>query len=182
MNFKQHSDLEGQHAFLGASKYHWVRYSDEKLKSTYKKHLAKQKGTELHEFASRCIELGQKLSTKKTTLNLFVNDSIKHGMTSEQPLYYSPNCFGTADAISFHDNILKISDLKTGETPAKFEQLEVYAAIFCLEYGYKPEDLDIELRIYQMNEVKFKQGNPDVINDIMDKIIQFDIQIELMEE
>ena len=182
MNFKNHSDLEGQHAFLGASKSHWIRYSDDKLKETYEKRLAKEKGTELHEFASQCIGLKQRLPRNKSALNLFVNDAIKHGMTSEQPLYYSPNCFGTADAISFDNDILRISDLKTGVTKAKFEQLEVYAAIFCLEYGYKPEDLDIELRIYQMNEVKFKQGNPDVINDIMDKIIQFDIQIELMEE
>ena len=182
MNFKQHSDLEGQHAFLGASKSHWIRYSDDKLKETYEKRLAKEKGTELHEFASQCIGLKQRLPRNKSALNLFVNDAIKHGMTSEQPLYYSPNCFGTADAISFDNDILRISDLKTGVTKAKFEQLEVYAAIFCLEYSINPEDIRIELRIYQSGEVHLQIADPSVINHIMDKIIEFDIQIEMLKD
>ena len=29
MDFNRHLDLEGQHAFLGASKYHWINYTDD---------------------------------------------------------------------------------------------------------------------------------------------------------
>ena len=43
MNFNKHSNLEGQHAFLGASKYHWINYSDEKVAEAYSKFLATKK-------------------------------------------------------------------------------------------------------------------------------------------
>ena len=49
-------------------------------------------------------------------------------MTPEQILYYSDNCFGTADAILFRNNFLRIHDLKTGKIPAHMEQLEIYAS------------------------------------------------------
>jgi len=31
MQFNEHSNLIGQHAFLSASKYHWIGYDDERL-------------------------------------------------------------------------------------------------------------------------------------------------------
>ena len=31
MIFNNHSNLEGQHAFLGASKYHWINYDETKV-------------------------------------------------------------------------------------------------------------------------------------------------------
>ena len=37
MKFLKHSNLEGKHGFLGASKFHWIRYSDEKIAESYKK-------------------------------------------------------------------------------------------------------------------------------------------------
>ena len=106
MNFNRHSNLEGQHAFLGASKFHWLNYSEEKLIESYSNALAKQRGTELHEFAAQCIRLGQKLPKSKKTLNMYVNDAIGYRMSPEVVLFYSEYCFGTADAISFKDNIL----------------------------------------------------------------------------
>ena len=120
MNFIKHSNLEGQHAFLGASKYHWIRYDDEKLLDTYDRFLATLRGTELHDFAAICIKLNQKLPKSQKTLNMYVNDAIGYKMTPEQILYYSDNCFGTADAICFRDNFLRIHDLKTGKIPAHF--------------------------------------------------------------
>lgn len=174
MNFKRHSDLEGQHAFLGASKYHWINYDEDKLASTYARHLATQKGTVLHDFAAQCIKLGQKLPSSKKTLNMYVNDAIGFKMIPEQVLYFSENCFGTADAISFRKNLLRIHDLKTGETPAHMEQLEIYAALFCLEYGYKPSDIDIELRLYQSDTVVYHNPTAEDIVPIIDKIITFD--------
>lgn len=141
MTFNKHSNLEGQHAFLGASKYHWINYSDEKVANAYAKFLATVRGTELHEFAAQCIRLGQKLPRSNKTLNMYVNDAIGYKMTPEQVLYYSDNCFGTADAIAFRNGILRIHDLKTGSVPAHLEQLEIYAALFCLEYNKKPSEI-----------------------------------------
>ncbi len=174
MNFNTHFNLEGKHAFLGPSKYHWINYDEDKLISSYRNFLAVQKGTELHNFAKECIHLGIKLPRSKSTLNMYVNDAIGFRMTPEQPLYYSENCFGTADAISFRKNFLRIHDLKTGVTPASMHQLEIYAALFCLEYHMKPSEIGMELRLYQANEVLVH--NPEVtdILPIMDKIITFD--------
>jgi hypothetical protein len=174
MNFNKHSALEGQHAFLGASKYHWINYDEHKLAASYSNFLATQKGTVLHEFAAQCIRLRQKLPKTQKTLNMYVNDAIGFKMTPEQPLYYSENCFGTADAISFRNNQLRIHDLKTGETPAHMEQLLIYAALFCLEYKMKPSEIDIELRLYQSDEVLYHIPTVEDIVPIMDKIISFD--------
>lgn len=174
MNFNKHLNFEGLHAFLGASKYHWVNYSEEKLADAYSKHLAAQKGTVLHDFAAQCIRLGQKLPKSRKTINMYVNDAIGFRMTVEQVLYYSDNCFGTADAISFRDNCLRIHDFKSGVTPARIEQLEIYTALFCLEYKIKPSDINIELRIYQSDEVVQHIPTAEDILLIMDKIISFD--------
>ena len=183
MNFAKHYNLKDQHALLGASKYQWIRYTDEKIAELYFANKAKEEGTRIHALASELIELGIKLPNNKKTLNMFVNDAIGYKMNSEQVLYYSMNCFGTADAICFRNNMLRIHDLKTGKVPAHFEQLMVYAALFCLEYDFKPSDIGMELRIYQSNDVLFM--NPDVsdIVPIMDRIITADkiiskIQIE----
>lgn len=184
MNWNQHSSLEGTHAFLSASSYHWLNYTDEKLITVFKNKLASQRGTKLHELASMCIQMNQKLPKSEKALNAFVNDAIGYRMQSEQILYYSLNCYGTADAISFGKQrgsermILRIHDLKTGEVPAKMDQLMVYAALFCLEYGVKPGEIDIELRIYQGYEVLYYIPKPEEILPVMDTIIRFDKLIE----
>jgi len=182
MKFNEHSALLGLHAFLGASKYHWIRYSTEKLHSTYTRWKAAQRGTELHDFASQCVKLKVRLPKTKNALNTFVNDAIGYRMESEQPLFYSVNSFGTADAISFKNNMLRIHDLKTGTSRASMNQLEIYAALFCLEYDIKPQDIEIELRIYQGNEILVHQPDPKQILDIMQKIEFFDLEIEKLKE
>lgn len=182
MNFNRHSGFEGQHAFLGASKYHWINYNEEKVAESYSKYLAIQKGTVLHEFAAQCIKLGQKLPKSQKTLNMYVNDAVGFKMIPEQILWYSENCFGTADAISFRNKFLRIHDLKTGFIPAHMEQLKIYAALFCLEYGIKPGNIEIELRIYQSNEVLYHNPAADEIVPIMDKIITFDKIIDRIKE
>lgn len=174
MNFKKHFSLEGKHAYLGASKYHWINYDEEKIIQAYTKHQATLKGTILHDFACQCIKLGQKLPKSQKTLNMYVNDAIGFKMNPEQVLYYSDNCFGTADAIIFRNNMLRIHDLKTGVTKAHMEQLEIYAALFCLEYKKKPGDIDMELRIYQNDEILIHNPTVEDILPIMDKIISFD--------
>lgn len=174
MNFAKHYNLEGQHAFLSASKYHWLNYSDDKIAESYFSEMAKQEGTRLHALASELIKLGIKLPKSNKTLNMFVNDAIGYKMESEQILYYSINCFGTADAISFRNNLLRIHDLKTGKTPAHFEQLMIYAALFCLEYDFKPGDINFELRLYQSNECIVMEPTAEDILPIMDKIVTAD--------
>lgn len=180
MNFNKHYSLEGKHAFLGASKYHWINYDADKLVDSYSKFQATLNGTILHDFACQCITLGQKLPKSQKTLNMYVNDAIGFKMKPEQVLYYSDNCFGTADAIIFRNNLLRIHDLKTGITRAHMEQLEIYAALFCLEYNKKPSDIDMELRIYQNNEILVHNPTVEDILPIMDKIITFDKLIDKM--
>ena len=95
-------------------------------------------------------------------------------MNPEQVLYYSDNCFGTADAISFKDNVLRVHDLKTGAVPAHMEQLLVYDALFCLEYKVKPTDIFIEDRIYQNDDIIIATPSAEDVQSVMNKIVEFD--------
>lgn len=182
MNFVRHSNLEGQHAFLGASKFHWINYSEDKLVESYTNYQAKQRGTVLHEFAAQCIRLGQKLPKSQKTLNMYVNDAIGYKMSPEVVLFYSENCFGTADTISFRNNFLRIHDYKSGVVPAHMEQLMIYAALFCLEYRVKPSEIEMELRLYQNDEILYHNATAEDIVPIMDKIITFDKMINHLRE
>jgi hypothetical protein len=180
MIFNEHSKFVGLHAFLSASKYHWINYDEDKIERAYTAAMAARRGTELHAFAHEAIRLGVKLPKTPLAINLYVNDAIGYRMTPEQVLFYSENCFGTADTISFRKNLLRIHDLKTGTTRTSVKQLEIYAALFCLEYKYKPFDITIELRIYQSNEARIYEVDPHGIMVIMDKIVMFDKRITEM--
>jgi len=177
MRFNQHLNLVGKHAYLSPSKYHWINYDPEKFDSVYRASLAAQRGTELHAFAAEAIRLGIKLPRTNRTLNLFVNDAIGYKMESEQILYYSDNAFGCADAICFRDDLLRIHDLKTGVTKCSEHQLEIYAALFCLEYDIKPMDINMELRLYKDDEVLVFIADPNDITHLMDRIVVFDKRI-----
>lgn len=178
MNFNEHLELEGRHAFLSASSPHWVNYDLEKLSNRYITAMAAARGTRIHEWACETIELGFKMPRSKKTLNMYVNDAIGYKMSTEQILYYSENCFGTADCISFRKNFLRIHDLKTGTSKASMKQLEVYEALFCLEYGHNPEEINAELRIYQSDEILVHEPDPIEIRRIMNKIVDSDKHIE----
>lgn len=178
MNFNTHLDLKDAHSFLSPSNYHWLNYTPEKLTAVYNNQKAKEEGTILHAFASISIQKRIKLANMKKALHMFVNDAIGFKMTSEQVLYYSHNSFGTADAISFKDGVLRIFDLKTGITKPSFKQLDIYAALFCLEYGVDPVTIQVEERMYQGNGFEVNIPEPLYIRDIMDKIQEFDVIIE----
>lgn len=182
MNFNSHSDLANRHAFLSPSNYHWINYTEDTLEARFVKAMAAKRGTELHDFAHKAIQLGVRLPEEKLTLNMYINDGIGFKMSVEQPLYYSRNCFGHADTICFRNGVLKISDYKSGVVPASEHQLEVYAALFCLEYVISPHEIDIELRIYQNDEILLYEPYPEVIVHLMDKIIHFDQIIEALRE
>lgn len=178
MRFREHSNIAGSHALLSPSTYHWVNYDEDKLDLKITTAFAAKRGSDLHDLAQRMITLGVKLPDTTQTLNAYVNDAIGFRMTPEQTLFYSQNCYGTTDAIAFRRQKLRIHDLKTGVTPTKVTQLEVYAALFCLEYGFKPTEIETELRIYQNDEVQIFEGDPLMITNIMDKIVVFDRRIE----
>lgn len=178
MKWNPHYEVREDHAFLSPSKYHWMNYDLKKLKETFDNFKMSELGTRLHAFACECVELGQSLPKSKKTLNLYVNDAIGFRMQTEQILYYSNNCFGTADAICFRNNELRIHDLKTGVSPASMHQLEIYAALFCLEYQVDPKDIFIELRLYQTNEVVVHNPEAQDIQEIMNKIIFLDKELE----
>ena len=195
MNFNRHSDLKGTHAFLSPSQPHWLGYTEEKLYQKYVSMYAQSMGTSLHELAETLIHANIKLRKTDELVVLthllkdgiprnvidmdriynnfrtYVNDAVGFKMQPEQILYYSDLCYGTADAISFRQNFLRIHDYKSGYTPAKMEQLLCYAALFCLEYKVKPETLEgVELRIYQNDEVVFHSPSAEEIHAVMETI------------
>lgn len=179
MNFNEHWNLQGKHAFLGASKYHWINYSHDKLIQSYLNFQAVERGTELHELAAKMINMGIKAQKTKQTFNMYVNDAIGFGMSPEVVLYYSDNCFGTTDAIRWDEKkrFLRIHDLKTGVTPAHMEQLEIYAALFCLEYHVDPMTIKIELRLYQNDEILVcNEETNDDLNEVVKNIMQIIIE------
>jgi hypothetical protein len=203
MNFIKHSNLEGKHALLGASRWQWLNDDEESLLKRIRSAYATEVGTLLHSIAAERIKYGFKLakSDKKQIIfellkggipesvvdsmdmgfifdNManYVNDCIGFKMTPEVVLYFSDYCFGTADAIKYSekDHQLRIHDLKTGTTPAHMEQLLIYVALFCLEYHIKPYEIETELRLYQSNEVLYFNPTVDDIVPIIDKILTFD--------
>lgn len=178
MKFREHLNLSGTHALLSPSNYHWVNYDEQKLDARVIASFAARRGSDLHDLAQRMIRLGVKLPETTQTLNMYVNDAIGFRMAPEQTLFYSANCYGTTDAIGFNRNKLRIHDLKTGIIQTKVTQLEVYAALFCLEYGFKPTEIEMELRIYQNDEIHVFEGDPLTIVTIMDRIVVFDRRIE----
>lgn len=186
MSFNKHFDLEGKHAFLSPSKRTWLRYSKEQLRDIYASSQAVARGIKLHAIAKDLISEGIKVRGSKQTFAAFVNDAIGYGMTPEQVLYYSKNCFGTTDAIFYKDGVLRISDLKTGTTQTHMEQLEIYAALFMLEYerifGVKPANTKTILRIYQSDDVVEEEPEPDKIEAIMDSIREKDVWLDEIAE
>ena len=170
----------------------------------YKSQYASTIGTLLHEYAEKRIRYGKRLETtisaKKQAksdieimlleagipmsvididsqfenLLTYVNDGVGFRMTPEVILWYSDNFFGTTDSIYFRDKELRIHDYKSGKIPAHMEQLEIYAALFCLEYSYKPSDITINLRLYQGDEIVEHSPEPGVIGDIMKTIVDID--------
>lgn len=181
MKFYDHKNLSGLHAPFTASQSSWLRYDDEKVKEVYANKKAAEYGTRLHEWAAETINLGLKQPKSKKTICAYVNDAIGFKMSTEVVLFYSERFFGTADAISFRDGKLRIHDLKTGKVgkiESHMEQLEVYTALFCLEYKVKPGDIDIELRVYKTDEVITWNPTAEDIVPIMDKIIHLNKLLE----
>ena len=182
MLFNTHRNLEGLHAPFSASKSSWLRYDDDKVIDVYRNKRATEIGTMLHAWAKDTIDLGIKQPRSKKTLYAYVNDAIGFKMNTEVVLFYSDKFFGTADAISFRNGMLRIHDLKTGKTAVKMEQLEIYAALFCLEYKFKPGDIDMELRIYQNDEVIVHNPTAEDIAPIMDKIVHLNNLLTKLDE
>lgn len=110
------------------------------------------------------------------TTKQFVNDSIGFRMESEKRLTVSNMIYGTADAVRYYtkENLLRVSDLKTGKRPAKIEQVFIYAALYCYEYNLKPLNTNFEARIYQNGEIFIEQPSGEDINDIFMNILHKD--------
>lgn len=208
MNWNRHYNLEGQHALLGASRPNWAMDEDEQFHQRVLASYASTIGTLMHDIAKKYISHHFKmhkydkssvvldlidsgiperiidiLDFDSMFINLmaYVNDAVGYGMDPEILLYYSDNCFGTADTIGFYERqkCLRLHDLKTGRTPAKIEQLLIYAALFCLEYRVKPEELnEIELRIYQLGEVLVHKPSAEEVRYFMNRIQQRDQDLD----
>lgn len=120
-------------------------------------------------------------------LKYYINDGISFKMNVEQGIKYSENFFGHADTICFRNNVLRIHDFKSGDNPAHIEQLKIYAALFCLEYGIKPSSITIILRLYQWDRIEElvinteTDGYEDFVM-IIDKIISSEKLLINLEE
>lgn len=186
MRFNRHSNLEGLHAPFSASQSYWLRYDDEKAIDIYLSKKAAERGTQLHEYAKMAIDLEIKQPRSNKTLYAYINDAISFKMKTEVVLFYSERFFGTADAISFRNNVLRIHDLKTGKVgnaDKHMEQLLVYAALFCLEYRVKPGELKgCELRVYKHDDVEIFEPTAEDILPVMDKIQHLDKLLENLDE
>lgn len=178
--FRDHYKLAGKHAFMSASQYHWINYDEDKIRDRFTTAMAAALGTEKHDLAAQLIRLGVKLADTGQTLNTYVNDCIGFRMQPEVLLYFSDNCFGTADAIDFRLNPrtkkmrLRVFDLKTGTTKASEKQLWVYIALFCLEYEIDVNEIEIDARIYQNDMIHEFEIDPVTILEVMAKMKRFD--------
>ena len=174
MNFNRHLELRDKHALLSPSKPYWLNYSPEQIRSYIIAQQASARGTRLHDLAARLIEEGYKLRGSTQTLVSYVNDAIGYGMTPEVGLKYSDNCFGHADAIEYSRGVLRVHDLKTGTGPVHMEQLEIYAALFLLEYerifGVSPANTKVNLRIYQNDDIQEYCPTQDRMEEVVQTI------------
>ena len=188
MNFNKHSELDGKHAILSPSKPYWLNYSQDQMVNYLRSQRAAQEGTELHEIAASLIRKGLKLRGSTQTLTAYGNDAIGYGMTPEVALKYSDTCFGHADAVDFNHGVLRIHDLKTGSGPVHMEQLEIYAALFLLEYeralGVNPLNTKVNLRIYQNDDIQEYSPDKDRMESLIYGIKERDswVQDSLREE
>lgn len=197
IQWNDHSQLNGKHALMGGSNYHWLNWTNENFERRYYSSFATNMGNELHLLAHDCIRSKTKLNkgdrhiidltlyragipasafdTEAILLNLmpFVNDAIGFHLESEVILYYSRFCFGTTDAIGIDERnkILRIHDYKSGVTVAHMEQLLIYAALFYLEYHKNPANYTTVLRIYQNMEIVETIPEPSEIEAVMNLII-----------
>ena len=178
MKFNSHPELDGKHSFLSPSGYHWIRYDDDKILDRLETSLIAAHGTRLHNVAAELISLGILQMDNGTTFNSYVNDAINFLMKPEVLLCASYNAFGTADAISFRRErpkdkklTLRIHDLKTGTGKTSMDQLRIYAAFFCIEYQVNPNDIDIELRIYQNDDVYILNANTEEGEDLRAEVL-----------
>lgn len=191
MIFHKHPEMDGSHSFLSPSQSSRFNYDEEKLIKTYSNIQKVERGTDLHALAESIIRFNLEhkldipitLAHKGTAFDMYVNDAIRFKMTPEVHLYFSYYCNGTADAIKFENNFLRIHDLKTGDKPVtSFGQLERYAALFLLEYGTElnitPFDISYEFRIYQDNERKVSKPEPNVIAETMNYIMWASMVLE----
>ena len=110
------------------------------------------------------------------TVYFYISECVNFRMMPERHLFYSYNFFGTADAVSFdpESHILRISDLKTGDTPGRIEQLYIYAAYACMQLELKPDDITIELRIYQSGDILLEVADKKKVIFVMEKVKRFD--------
>lgn len=169
VRFEPRPDLEGRHALLSPSQYHWIRYDEDKFDRIYHTRLAAARGTAEHEFAAMAIKLGRRQPANKDSLNMFINDSIRWRLEPEVALYADEMFFGHADAAGYKKGVFRVSDYKSGETKTSMDQLKCYVALFCIQFDMSPFEFNAEMRIYQFNEIREELAEPHDIMIIIDR-------------
>ena len=167
-----------KHAFLSPSNPAWLNYTPDRLIERFNNHQAAALGTKLHNIAAELIDHRIFVAADGSAFSEYVNDCIRYEMATEVTLVYSDYAFGTADSIRLLERppkpLLRINDLKTGATPGKVEQTEIYAALYCLQEGLDPRSMDYELRIYHADGVVMYNPDGDRIWWVCNRIIELD--------
>jgi hypothetical protein len=166
------------HQIILSSKVSGIKEVEKGVKThIYEKYMEKYSKYYDHEFGTLLLKHlhyipGEAFLTTKQ----FINDSIGFRMESEKRLTVSSMIYGTADAVRYYtkENLLRVSDLKTGKRPAKIEQVFIYAALYCYEYNLKPLNTNFEARIYQNGEIFIEQPSGEDIDDILKNILHKD--------
>lgn len=178
MKFNSHPELDGKHSFLSPSSYTWIRYEDDKILDRLETQMTAAHGTRLHNWAAETISLGIMQIDNGATINSYINDAIGFMMKPEVSLMASYNAFGTADAISFRRErpddkmlTLRVHDLKTGVGKTSLDQLRIYAAFFCIEYQVNPNDIIIELRIYQNDMIHILSSDTEAGENLRAEVL-----------
>lgn len=141
------------------------------LSYIYRKYYDEERA-EITETGNKILQTARVLPKEKlVTLQQYINDGSGFRMKTEQTLVYSDFIYGTADAIRYEDDVLRISDYKSGKHPVSMDQLLVYAALFCLEYKVDPMKTKFHLRIYQQGKIICNEPEGSQILDIANRIV-----------
>ena len=163
-----------EHAMFSPSQPSWLHDTDEEFAARYSNKKAAELGTRYHEDAARMIQNRWRMSKSSDpvadNVRAYINDAIKYQMLPEVRLEGTQDFFGTADTIIFRRGLLRVHDLKTGTTKPHMDQLRLYAAYYCMQYGINPNDIQMDLRFYQNNEIVCYEPEFGVIADIISEV------------
>jgi hypothetical protein len=94
MRWNRHLNLQGEHAFLSPSTYHWINYNHARLLQRWTAAQAGAYGNMQHEYAQQEIK-AKRESGLIGTVGQYINDAIRYRMETEQVRHCSVSSMAT---------------------------------------------------------------------------------------